>query len=503
MKQRKRLLFLLIALASVTLMAEDYQPMQRRMCRSGQHVKNEKVLHRAATDAATAEQYLGNRRQLVVLVAFADQSFSKEDDAETAQTTETRTVRMWNRIFNEENFNEAPFYGSVHDYFRDQSYGQLNLQFDLQYITLSESRIKYRSTEQDDENSKYLVQDVVNILEQRQIDWTPYDWNHDGEVNQLLIVYAGKGMNAGGDANTIWPHQGWLSDRENCQPIVVGTGNGQRKVDSYCCVQELSSSKTYGVFGTICHEFSHCLGLPDIYYGQASFVGQWDLMDSGNYNEGGFRPCGYSAFERMMVGWITPTELTGPVSITGMKPLATNPEAYIIRNDAHRDEFYVVENRQPVAWDEPLPGSGIIIFHVNYDENWKRFTEPNKPYYKKNLYIIAANNTTLAPPFWSSPTALYGWAFPYQEKDSLTNSSAPASVLINSNADGTKMMSKPIYNMAVTDGLASFSFMKRDAPSAITTPVSSAPKGTYTILYTLGNIAIVRYANGAVRKIMR
>lgn len=274
-------------------------------------------------------------------------------------------------------------------------------------------------------------------------------------------------------------------------------------MDSYCCVQELSSSKTYGVFGTICHEFSHCLGLPDIYYGQASFVGQWDLMDSGNYNEGGFRPCGYSAFERMMVGWITPTELTGPVSITGMKPLATNPEAYIIRNDAHRDEFYVVENRQPVAWDEPLPGSGIIIFHVNYDEKWKRFTEPNKPYYKKNLYIIAANNTTLAPPFWSSPTALYGWAFPYQEKDSLTNSSAPASVLINSNADGTKMMSKPIYNMAVTNGLASFDFMSRDQAATIATPPLSSQKNTYTVLYTLGKVQIVRYANGEVRKVMR
>lgn len=486
----------MIALASVTLMAEDYQPMQRRMCRSGQHVKNEKVLHRAATDAATAEQYLGNRRQLVVLVAFADQSFSKEDDAETAQTTETRTVRMWNRIFNEENFNEAPFYGSVHDYFRDQSYGQLNLQFDLQYITLSESRIKYRSTEQDDENSKYLVQDVVNILEQRQIDWTPYDWNHDGEVNQLLIVYAGKGMNAGGDANTIWPHQGWLSDRENCQPIVVGTGNGQRKVDSYCCVQELSSSKTYGVFGTICHEFSHCLGLPDIYYGQASFVGQWDLMDSGNYNEGGFRPCGYSAFERMMVGWITPTELTGPVSITGMKPLATNPEAYIIRNDAHRDEFYVVENRQPVAWDEPLPGSGIIIFHVNYDENWKRTTVPNVPYKKKNLYIIPANNNTYF-------TTEANWPYPYRDNDSLTNNSQPASVLINANVDGTKLMSKPITNMSVTNGLASFDFKKNNDEANAITMTTQSKSSKYTILYTMGNVMIVRYDNGEVRKIMR
>lgn len=477
------------------------------MCRTGLNTAQTRVRHRAAaTDSATAVQYIGDRRQLVALVSFPDRGFSKENAEEDAQTTEIRTLRTWNRIFNEEHFDEAPFYGSVHDYFSDQSYGKLNLQFDLHYVEVSDSCSKYKSTELDDENSKYLVQDVVKFLEQRQIDWSRYDWNNDGEVNQLLIVYAGKGMNDGGGSNTIWPHQGWLSEHEDCQSIVVGSGNTQRVVDSYCCVQELTRENTYGVFGTICHEFSHCLGLPDIYYGSYSFLDKWDLMDSGNYNEGGFRPCGYSGFERMEMGWITPTELTEPVSITGMNPLATHPEAYIIRNDSYRDEYYVVENRQQVSWDEPLPGSGIIIFHVNYDPEWKRYTVPNVPSgrnAKKNLYIIAANNTVPAPPTYLSPRATAYWGYPYLENDSLTNSSAPASVTINPCIGGQKLMSKPIYNMAVTDGLASFSFMKRDAPSAITTPASSAPKGTYTILYTLGNIAIVRYANGAVRKIMR
>lgn len=505
MKRQKGLLLLLLALLSVTMMADGYQPMRRRMCRTGHRKVQTEARHRAAAaaDSATAVQYLGNRRQLVVLVAFSDKGFSKESATESAQDTEVRTLRIWNRIFNEEHFNEAPFFGSVHDYFHDQSYGRLNLQFDLQYVVLGDSCAKYKSTDFDDENSKYLVQDVVEVLEQRHIDWTPYDWNNNGEVNQLLMVYAGQGMNDSREPNLIWPHQGWLSEHEDCQSIVVGTDGAQRVVDSYCCVQEQTSSKTYGVFGTICHEFSHCLGLPDIYYGNTTFLDHWDLMDSGNYNDGGFRPCGYSAFERMEMGWITPNELTEPVSITGMNALATHPEAYIIRNDSCRDEYYVVENRQQVSWDEPLPGSGIIIFHVNYNPEWKRYEMPNVPNRSKNLYIIAANNTVLAPPSYQKLKELDGWGYPYEDNDSLTNNSAPASVTINPCVGGQKLMSKPIYNMAVTDGLASFSFMKRDAPSAITTPASSAPKGTYTILYTLGNIAIVRYANGAVRKIMR
>lgn len=502
---RRIYLLLLTAMLLATALATEESGMpQRRMCRGMHSQEMVKAHRRAAASAATTGQYIGDRRQLVVLVSFSDQSFRKDNAQETAQETELNTLRMWNRILNEPHFSEAPFHGSVHDYFYDQSYGQLNLQFDLQMVALNESRVKYRSTEANDENSKFLVQDVVAILEQRQTDWTLYDWNKDGEVEQLLIIYAGKGMNDGGGSNTIWPHQWWMSDHSDCQPIEVGQGEKKLVVDSYCCVQELTGGGTYGVFGTICHEFSHCLGLPDIYYGSGySFVDKWDLMDSGNYNEGGFLPCGYSGVERMMVGWITPTELTTPVSITGMKPLATDPEAYIIRNDAYHDEFYVIENRQKVGWDEPLPGSGIVIFHVNYDEGWKHLGWPNQPRVKKDLYIIAANNAVPAPPGWNSLNfnTLGDWAYPYQDNDSLTNNSAPASVLINANADGTKLMSKPIYNMSVRNGLANFDFMNRDKAAAITT--TTAPRGTYTVLHTLGKVLIVRYANGEVRKVMR
>lgn len=71
------------------------------------------------------------------------------------------------------------------------------------------------------------------------------------------------------------------------------------KINSYACSAELSNTGIDGI-GTICHEFSHCLGYPDLYdtdytgnFGMSSF----DLMDYGGYNGDGFCPAGYTAYE--------------------------------------------------------------------------------------------------------------------------------------------------------------------------------------------------------------
>ena len=58
-----------------------------------------------------------------------------------------------------------------------------------------------------------------------------------------------------------------------------------------------------------------------------------------------------------------------------------------------------------------------------------------------------------------------GWAYPFDGNNSLNNRSVPVDTLNNANADGTYYMNKPLTNMQVTDGLASFDFMKD--PSSI------------------------------------
>ena len=479
---------LLCIFGVLTVAAQD-RPLMRN-CRLHQGTERMMAPHlQRATRSRTNHQYQGDRRQLVVLVSFRDQQF-----------VEDAPQILWDRIFNEEGFNEtisfgaitSPFQGSIRDYFLAQSYGQFRLTFDLKYIPLAESRVKYRSTNADDENSKYLVSDLVDSLAQQNIDWSPYDWDEDGYVDQLLIIYAGKGMNDGGDSNTIWPHQYWLSKHIGTEARTVSSGGKDYFIDSYCCVQEITRKGDYGSFGTICHEYSHCFGFPDFYRSDKSFVYTWDLMDYGNYNGNGFSPVGYSAFERMFMGWLTPTELTTTTSITSMPPLAEEGVAYLVRNDGHADEYYILENRQPVGWDATIPGQGLVIFHVDYDDDiWLNENEYVNSYEKTRYSIFPANNRTLT-------SQCKYWGYPYQGNNSLTNESAPSSTLNYANTDGKKLMSKPITDILQTGDLMSFEFMA-DQTSAVSSlqSVESRPVET---LYRMGRIVIVRYSNGEVKK---
>ena len=400
--------------------------------------------HREKNRAPETNPYIGERRQIVVMVEFADKAF-KGDSAQT--------MEQWNKILNTRYLSEGSFYGSVHDYFYDQSYGQFDLSFDLHYGVM-DSLVKYHSTATSDLNAVYLVQDVVEYLRDRVDDWAPYDWDGDGKVNQLLIIFAGKGQSDGGGGMTIWPHQWWLSEfpqNLDINPIPVTSGGKSYLIDSYCCVQELNGKNTYGSFGTICHEFSHCLGLPD-FYGDESYIAEWDLMDSGNYNGNGFRPCGYSAFERAYMGWLTPVELDEDQTVMGLSALSTQPIAYLIRNEGKADEYYLIENRQQAGWDEMLPGKGILVSHVDYDEQVFKYGQPNNSI-RKHYMIFPANNKPEI-----TTDNVKGWAYPYEGNNSLTNTSAPAAELFNLNSDSTFYMNKPITEMAVIRGMAQFKF---------------------------------------------
>lgn len=120
--------------------------------------------------SGSGSTYNGDRRQLVVLVSFQDQDFAEDHDAALAK---------WGNIFNVEGYSENGYVGSVHDYFLAQSYGQFRLMFDLMFVELPDSCKKYRSTTYDDENSQYMVDEIVDTLLTRDVDWSLYDWNGD------------------------------------------------------------------------------------------------------------------------------------------------------------------------------------------------------------------------------------------------------------------------------------------------------------------------------------
>ena len=443
---RRTVLFLLLTLFVLPVIGQEVK--MTRSCRPGlekidlsKHTQRRASVPRRVDGDSVTNPYTGERRQLVVLAKFADQGFLGDS---------LQTLEQWDKILNVRNLKDTLLYGSLHDYFYDQSYGRFDSGFDLFYVGV-DSMNKYHSTSVDDENSKYLVQDVVSIISNNVNDWGLYDWNNDGMVDQLLIIYAGRGQHDGGSRMTIWPHQWWMSERQGCKPIPVTTGLKTYLIDAYCAVPELSGRDDYGSFGTLCHEFSHCFGLPD-FYGNKDYVGAWDLMDHGNFNGSGFHPCGYSSYERAYLGWLTPVELAGDTAIAGMKSLSDDPISYLIRNEGWADEYYLVENRQKKGWDETLPDSGIVVFHVDYDaeiflKGWVNSAN------KQRYVIIPANDEPFA-----YDTYMKGWAYPYNDNNSLTNTSTPAAELNNLNCDSTLLMSKPITEMAVTEGVASFSF---------------------------------------------
>ena len=348
-----------------------------------------------------------------------------------------------------------------------------------------------------------LFEALADSLKNTVTDWAPYDWDEDGYIDQILVIYAGMGQNNGGDKNTIWAHQAALSTYDKA-PVVVNSNDKNYKLDNYGFIPEIG--KTSATFGTFCHEFGHCMTLPDFYFNNIPIVGSWDIMDDGNYNYNGYCPPNYSAHERMILGWLDIKELTEPTSITNMPALGDEPVAYMIRNDAYPNEYYILENRQQQGWDRYLPGSGLVIFHIDYDEHVWKYENPNT--YTDNRYSIFPANGMNYTAMGS------GWAYPYGEKDSLTNKSNPAATLRHAAQDGTKLMSKPITNIRVDNGLVSFDFMGGDGSQ---TTVQSHPTNYQTLIkevYDLSGrqipqnamgtgIYIIKYANGQTRKVVR
>ena len=274
----------------------------------------------------------GKKRGLVILVNFKDNSYSTSNPN-----------ALFNEVFNTLNYTGYGMTGSVRDYFLAQSYGMFDLELDVAGpYTLSKPMYAYGGN--DSNGSDIGVQAFAKesfLLADNDVDYKDYDWDGEGVVEQVFIVYAGYAEAQGGSANTIWPHS-WVVP----QPLKLdGVG-----VSQYACSSELRGNKGTEIdgIGTICHEFSHCLGLMDHYdtSGNNNFgTGFWDLMASGSYNNNSCTPAAYTSFERWCMGWLEPVELTSQKDIAGMKPLVDSPEAYIIYNDANKDEFYLLENQ--------------------------------------------------------------------------------------------------------------------------------------------------------------
>ena len=369
-----------------TLKGDSYQSVDGKAslkrARSLRQQENARRVRRMPTDAAT--HYTGQKKGLIILVNFQDETFQAE-----------HTNELFTRIANEEGFSEGNFKGSMADYFKAQSRGQFELDFDIVGpVTVSHKASYYGSNDSEgyDQHAEQMVFEAVNLAKNEVTDWKQYDWNNDGEVDQVYVIYAGMGEADGGAENTIWPHAYSLSYSDETSAVTVAQN---LKVDNYACGPELNSSRKIDGLGTICHEFSHCLGYPDFYdidYSGGQGMGTWDLMDGGSYNGDGYQPAGYTSYEMWMAGWLEPIELDAEdVQVQNMKSLQNGGQSYIIYNKGNKNEFLMLENRQLEGWDASLYDAGLLIVHCDYDKDVWYQNGPNDDPNHQRMVVVPAD----------------------------------------------------------------------------------------------------------------
>ena len=403
------------------------------------------------------------KKGLVILVNYKD----REMKSATAHQD------FYNQ-FNQQGYNKNKHIGSVRDYFIDQSYGQLTIDFDVVGpYDLSKNLSYYgeNDSQGDDKHAAEMVAEACNLAN-ADVNFSDYDWDGDGEVDQVYVIYAGYGEASGAPSNTIWPHEWSLNDGKTS-----GDGPGALtldgvKVNTYACSNELtgtSGSKVDGI-GTACHEFSHCLGMPDFYDTSGNNFGMdsWSVMDYGCYNgpsgyEGNV-PSAYTAYERWYSGWIDLTELSNGCVVNAMSAITDNPDGYIIYNDGNRNEYYVLTNIQKRSWNTYAGGHGLLIQHIDFNEDIWMNNTVNNTSSRQRCTIIPCDNTL-------SHYNISGDPYPSTTNNSLTDTSTPKASLYNTNKNGTRMMSKPITEISESNGIISFVF---DGGEKIEVPVATA-----------------------------
>lgn len=400
--------------------------------------------------------YKGVKKGLVVLVDFKNKKFADGHDLE-----------YYKNVINGKDFTneEEGYVGSVRDYFLAQSNGQFELDFDVVGpVTMSNNYgyYGYDSSYQKDEKVYEMIKEASDAI-QDQVNLKDYDWDGDGEADQVFFLYAGLGQPSGGSASTIWPHESELRYWP-CGVLSYSTG----KINTYACANELqpetqgSSRYISAGIGTICHEFSHCLGFADMYdtsggggYGMSVF----DVMDQGSYNGNGFVPCNYTAFERIYAGWVEPIELIDPATVKDMKSVSDYGRPFIMYNYKNTNEYFLMENRQNTGWDEGLYGSnGLLITHVNYvPSRWANNSVNASTQKIQCCTVVNADGSREI----SNTLSLQGDLYPYESKgvtmnDEFTDDSEPASKLYNKNTDNSYALGIPITQIKRSKGSVSF-----------------------------------------------
>ncbi len=380
---------------------------------------------------------------------------------ETPDIPFTRDQEEFDALFNQINYTVDNATGSVKDYYLENSYGQLNLTVDVVGpFTASENMEFYA------DDARPLFTEGIELADPY-VNYNEYDNDNDGWVDAIYMIFSGYGQEAGGGPNTIWSHA-W-----GVWPPVVYDG---QNISRYACSPELRGNAdnnpqgNLSRIGVIAHEFGHALGAPDYYDtnydtdGQFQGTGRWDMMSGGAWNNWGATPAHHNGFTKVyFYNWADDIVLNEPAEIT-LSNAVENTNSFYRINTATPGEFFFFENRYQHHFDQWIPGSGMLIYHVHSDVFEASQNNTINIQHPQLMYPVSANavmNPTSSPSSYGDINAADAAWTGNNGKDEFTDESLPG--MINWEGSPTN---KPITGISrnLNEKTVSFFFLEDQMP---------------------------------------
>lgn len=392
----------------------------------------------------------GNRKALVILMQYRDLSFSYSRDE-------------FDRLFNTLDYEENGATGSVRDYYRFASQSQLDYISDVYgpYTTAYPMSFYGRNDAMgNDMNPVELCKEALKNLP-GDMDFSVYDNNNDGIIDNVHIIFAGYGEEAGASSDAIWSH-------EYPHPITVNSNGSYISTAGYSCSPELrgNSNSNLTHIGVICHELGHALGAMDYYdtnYGTGGSylgTGNWDIMAHGSWNDDGKNPANFNPYVRTTVfGWNEQVALQPDKQIVMPGMETDNAESSVVyrMDTGSNGDYFLLENRQRVSFDKGLPGEGLMIYHVHPDAEKYAVSNSINAAHPQCLYPVCASGSSPEKKVYGNINSAE-CPFPgLTHNSSFSSESTPSAVAWDGSAASVSLSGISINNV---DGSVSFSTEK-------------------------------------------
>lgn len=449
-----------------------------------QQTLNAKGMYREPiAPAASLFPHMGSPKAVVILAEYQDVKFSLKNPKASFDQYLNAPEGHPKDLGNGEHLN----YGSVKQYFMAQSDGKFSPQFDVYGpVTLPQKMAYYGGTSDkgNDEKYKQLLIDACTAMDDS-LDFKPYDQDGDGNIDLIYIIYAGYGQSNGASAETMWPKRfsGFTDTKFD------GKGVNQGGISNELIGREgMPEDKRINGIGLFCHEFSHCLGLPDFYPTQLSTahdnqgMEDWDLMDNGEYVYNGYCPVSYTAWEREAMGWDHIPAITEAKQYQLDGNVSGGTNAVKIVNPNNSNEYFVLQHFEDKGWNQRIAAygkaynpatRGLLIYHVDYDQNKFSLSANNVNNFVNHprMTVIPADGTLASSYKIKGPDGIGDYTYEQYlqqvdgdlfraddtyEYDTFVQNSGLPNARWWLDAEDT-----PVYNIKFNDGIVYFDFLNK------------------------------------------